>query len=107
MNCIKETEKMYEEFILNVKKLKNLCINELAKRKMGISGESSVGQLEQIIKELDEILLKISIGNIPPQSNRFLSSFAYAFKEWGWNMQNPSDLYVLLCRVNTAYENLE
>lgn len=98
---------MYEDFVLSIEKLRKLCIYELSKRKIGISGESSVNQLEQIVKELDELLLKIKSENIPPQSNRFLNTFAYAFKDWGWNMQNPTDLYILLCRVNTAYQNLE
>lgn len=98
---------MYEKFILSTKELKDLCSKELFKRKSGVPGESSVNQLEQIMKELDEILFKIDIGNIPIKSERYLRSFAYAFKEWGWDMKNPTDLYVLLCRVNTAYENLE
>lgn len=104
---IRVEHKMYEEFILSTKKLKDLCYRELSKRESGVLGESSVYQLEQIIKELDEISFKISIGSIPSQSNRYLTSFAYAFKEWGWDMQNPTDLYALLCRVNTSYKNLK
>lgn len=98
---------MYKEFILNAEKLKNLCYNELSERESGIIGESSIHQLKQIIQELDEITDKISSGNIPHKSNRYLVSFAYAFKEWGWNMQNPTELYVSLCRLNTSYKNLE
>ncbi len=98
---------MYDEFILSVEKLKALCIKELYERKAGNSGESSINQLEQIIKESDEILLKISMGDIPPKSNRFFNSFAHAFKVWGWNMKNPTELYILLCQINSAYENLE
>lgn len=98
---------MYEEFILDVKNLKKLCSCELAKRKSGVLGESSINQLEQIIKELDELLVKIRLDDIPSKSNRYLVSFAYAFKDWGWNMQNPTELYTSLCRLNTSYKNLE
>lgn len=98
---------MYEEFILDIERLKDLCSNELSKRKSGILGESTIKQLEQIIQELNEILVIVKTGEIPLKSNRYLVSFSYAFKEWGWNMQNPTELYIALCRLNTNYENLE
>lgn len=39
------------------------------------------------------------------QNERYLVSFAYAFKEWGWDMKNPSELYKKLCEIHNLYEN--
>lgn len=99
---------MYEKFIEDTKRCLELSENELSNRKSGIAGESTVEQLENlIIPELNNLIVKINSGSIPPKSNRYLVSFAYAFKEWGWNMQNPTELYISLCRLNTSFENLE
>lgn len=86
-----------------------LCKEELEKRKNGVEGESTVEQLENcIIPELTQFLEKIDKGEIPPtKEKRFLYSFAYAFKVWGWNMGQPTEIFELLAELNDEYEELK
>ena len=96
-----------------MKKLKNkivkaiaLCEYELKNREKGIFGESSVEQLKIIINELNQVLNKLENENFSKSRERFLYSFANAFTVWGWNMQNPTELFVLLTEINNEYKNL-
>lgn len=94
-------------FKQNIIELKTLSMEELEKRKLGIPGESTIQQLEkEIIPELDGLLLKIEMNNLPPKEKRYLNSFAYAFKVWEWNMQEPTELYIRLSRLNQDFIEL-
>ena len=84
-----------------------LCNIELANRKNNIPGECTKEQLEGIIiPELNKILDIISNSKLPPKEQRFLNSFANAFTVWGWNMQNPTKLFILLSELNNEYKYL-
>ena len=79
------------------------------KRKNGINGESTFGeQLESVIlPELKERLLKrIEVNNLPIQSERYLNSFAYAFKVKGLNMDTLSGLFIKLTEINNNYGHI-
>ena len=61
---------------------------------------------EIIIPELNQILCMINNNQLPPKEDRYLNLFANAFKVWGWNMQTPTEIFVLLVKLNNAYKNL-
>lgn len=85
----------------------NLCKTELDNRKNGIIGESSVEQIENtILPELNHVLERINTGKIPDLNDRYLVSFACAFKTWGWNMQRPTELYIQLVNLNNNYKKI-
>ncbi|MEA4833306.1 MAG: hypothetical protein VB118_11925 [Oscillospiraceae bacterium] len=95
-----------EKFKGDIKECINLCNVELNNRRNGINGESTIGQLEEVvIPELNK-LLKIEQDDLPPTENRFLDSFASAFKDWGWNMRKPTKLYVMLLHLDVSYKKL-
>jgi hypothetical protein len=78
-----------------------LCEYELQHRKMGIEGESTVDQLENtILPELKQLLHDIDENSFLKNEHRYLLSFAYAFKVWGWDMNDPSELYTKLAQLN-------
>lgn len=97
-----------ENFKQDILKCINLCLQELEKRKKGISGESTVKQLENVIvPELYELLNAIDKNTtLPPKEERYLTSFANAFTVWGWNMQNPTQIFLLLKNIDTEYKEL-
>ncbi|MEN6312660.1 MAG: hypothetical protein ABFD25_00270 [Clostridiaceae bacterium] len=85
----------------------SLCEQELQNRKKGIKGESSIEQIEDtILPELNQLLKKIDYGQLPPKPERYLLSFANAFKVWGWNMQQPTELFVQLVKLDDAYKKI-
>lgn len=61
-----------------------------------MEGESSSEQLKEVIlPELKEVLSVIDNRQLPPSEERYLNSFANAFTVWGWDMQNPTELFLL------------
>jgi hypothetical protein len=91
----------------DIKECIEMCEIELDKRKMGVLGESTIEQLENtIIPELSSLLQNINLDKLPPEKDRYLISFAYAFKVWGWDMQNPTQLYAKLNVLNSNYKKL-
>lgn len=97
----------FESFISNIKHCLDLCNEKLLYLKNGEIDECTIEQLtETIIPELEYILNNIDECNLPPQNTRYLISFAYAFKDWGWNMKNPSNLYIQLANINDKYKKL-
>jgi len=97
----------FELFIDHVKECKQTCVQELAERKAGIPGESTIEQLETIISEMDRLLRSLTVDTIPPGEKRFLISFACAFKEWCWDMRKPTRLYSQLVALHNEYEGLK
>ncbi len=96
--------KKFKEKILKTIKL---CNDELANRKNGVPGESTEEQLEKcILPELTQLLERIYSNQIPAKEQRYLNSFANAFTVWGWNMQEPTELFVLLTELNNEYKNM-
>ena len=84
-----------------------MCNIELKSRKNGVLCESTEEQLENtILPELEMLLEKINNNQLPETEQRYLNSFANAFTVWGWNMQEPTELFVLLMEVNNEYKNL-
>lgn len=94
------------EFKKEIIKCVELCEAELNNRLNGIEGESSIDQIENmILPELNQLIIKIDRGQLPPLSERYLLSFANAFKVWGWNMQYPTKLFSQLLKLNDIYKN--
>ena len=84
-----------------------LCNNELQYRKEGILGESTEEQLEKtILPELHQLLELTNNNQLPSRQQRYLNSFANAFTVWGWNMQTPTEIFVLITELNNEYKNL-
>ncbi len=97
---------MKSEFINKLDKAYDLCLAEINKREKGIDGEASIQQLEGIISELINIKKKVIEGDLPLAENRYLESFAMAFTVWGWNMNEPTELFVLLTEINNDYKSI-
>ena len=95
-----------DKFRNKINKAIILCEVELKNRENGTPGESSVEQLKIILNELNQVLIKLENQNFPETGKRFLHSFANAFTVWGWNMQNPTELFVLLTEINNEYKEL-
>lgn len=93
------------KLILEIKKEAN---NELSKIALGQEREVTAEQINSIIiPEMLNLEMAIKQGTISKDlSNRYIISFAYAFKVWNWNMQKPSKLYLLLLELNTLYKEL-
>jgi len=92
------------DFKKDILKCKEMCLEELQRREEGIDGESTPEQLKTVIlPELDEILDKEVFS---PNEERFLNSYANAFKNWGWDMQKPTELYQMLNKLNDEYKKL-
>lgn len=84
-----------------------LCNTELEKRRKGLPGEGTVEQLEEIIlPELYRLQKDVSAKRFPPKESRYIYSFACAFTVWGWNMQKPSELFILLKELNDDYKKI-
>ncbi len=67
-------EKHFKEKII---KAINLCNEELANRKKGIEGESTIEQLEELIlPELEELLERVNNHRYPAEIYRYILSFA-------------------------------
>lgn len=97
---------MKSEFINKLNKAYNLCLTEIDKRKNGIDGEASKQQLKIIITELKRIKEMAEENKLPLIENRYFVSFALAFTVWGWNMNEPSELFLLLAELNNDYKNV-
>ncbi len=82
------------------------CKKEIQLRRMGITGEASLQQLKEVVMPELLSLKKVKQEELPPRENRWLNSFAHAFRLWGWDMNKPTRLYVLLTKLNAAYKNL-
>jgi hypothetical protein len=95
------------DFRKDVLKCKEMCLEELEKREHDIEGESTTEQLKTVIlSELDKLLIALDKNDFPPKEERFLNSFANAFAVWGWNMQNPTELFLMLNKLNDEYKEL-
>lgn len=84
----------------------SLCKEELANREKGVAGESTIEELNIVITDLNELLERVNNHQYPPQKDRYLLSFAYAFKVWGWNMQKPTEIFMLLAQLDREYKDL-
>ena len=95
------------EFRDDVKNLIKVCTIEVQHRKTGINGESTIEQLENtILPELNQLLTKVDNNQLPPLSGRYLLSFANAFKVWGWDMNQPTEIFVKLADINNNYSKI-
>ncbi len=100
----------YNDFIHDINQGLVLAETELRDRKNGIHGESTIEQLEDyVIPDLTSFLSKIkNKEKLPPntQQDRYLISFAYAFREWGWDIKNPTALYLQLLKIHENYRKI-
>ena len=98
---------MKREFINKLDKAYDLCLAELNNRKKGVDGEASIQQLEDIIiPELINIKKMVIENHLPLPEIRYLESFAMAFTVWGWNMNEPTELFLLLTEINNDYKRI-
>jgi hypothetical protein len=100
-------ENQMEKFKQNVLKAIQLCNEEIQRRNAGIEGESSQKELEEVIlPELNAIVDLLGKNQLPSRESRFLNSFAHAFKVWGWDMREPTELFLLLNKLDKQYKEL-
>ena len=96
-----------ENFRQNIQNTIELCNIEIENRNIGIEGESSIEQLEGIIlPELKTVVEQLKKNQLPARETRFLNSFANAFTVWGWDMQEPTELFLALNQLNNQYKEL-
>lgn len=96
---------MDDTFKEKIWKAIKLCNEELANREKGVLGESTEEQLKNVIlPELVQLLTMLNSDQLPEKEQRYLNSFANAFKVWGWNMQEPTEIFVLLTELNNEYK---
>ncbi len=96
-----------DDFIKKIEYTHSLCVSELNNRKLGITGEATIQQLEEtIIPELECLINKLKTYSLPPKEQRYLISFANAFTVWGWNMNKPTELFIMLTELNEDYKKL-
>jgi hypothetical protein len=94
-----------QQFKQEVSECLDLCKKCVVQIKNGYKLEYTLEQLEgTIIPELQTLLLRIDHSDFPPEQDRFLLSFALAFKEWCWVMNNSSELYVRLLKLDDHYK---
>ena len=87
------------------KKCRRICMQELAARKRGIPGESTVGQLEAVVlPDLNQLLGQLKHGEAPMIKQPWLLSYSLAFKDWGWSIRRPTPLFSALCKLNHLCE---
>lgn len=100
-NAVKE--RLFKEKII---KTIGLCKEELVNRKRGVVGESTVDELEDLIlPELEDLLKRVNNHQYPAEKCRYLISYANAFKVWGWNMEEPTEIFKLLAQLNREYKD--
>ena len=80
--------------------------DDLRRRKNDAPGESTIEQLEETIIPEMEKLLKMDYDNLSPAKDRYLLSFAYAFRVREWSMMNNTRLFDLLVELNREYKEL-
>lgn len=96
-----------DRFQEKIKEAIDMCKIELQRRKEGIFGESTEEQLEgTILPELYNLLTLVKSEEVLNKQDRYLNSFANAFIVWGWDMQTPTELFVLLSEINNDYKEL-
>lgn len=97
-------DKFKEKILRTIK----LCNEELINRKNGVISESTEEQLKNIIlPELTQLLTILDSNQLPAKEQRYLNSFANAFTVWGWNMQEPTEIFILLTELNNEYKNIK
>ena len=102
----KMDNKKVEMFKENVRMALKISKDELFRRSVNVPGESTTEQLEgTIIPELEKLLV-MDYSDLPPANERFLLSYAYAFRVWEWSLLNPTRLYDLLSELNKEYKEL-
>lgn len=77
-----------------------LCDSE---RIAGYSGEATKDQIEDCVIP-DLVSLRQNIINNDLPKDRWLASFANAFKAWNWSHQNPTKLFSALAELNNTYK---
>lgn len=91
----------------DILKCLEICNKVKIDRENGIIGECNLEQLNNVIvPELKQLLKSIDKVHLPHQKDRYLLSFANAFKVWGWNMNNPTELFIRLIELNNNYKNI-
>ncbi len=84
-----------------------LAEKELLERMNKNFGESTEEQLKEvIIPELDKLKKQLENGELKVKCSGYLQSFAYAFKDWCWDMQNPTELYRCITALNELYKEI-
>ena len=97
-----------KKFIDDIKACLKLCNEILEDFEKGIVHECTKEQVTDIIiPEMNKLLEFAESGRFPPQDKRYLISFAYAFKDWGWDMSNPTELYLCLVNLDREYRGLK
>lgn len=98
----------YEKFHLLVKQCLDICEEKYIQAKNGKEDkECNLTVLEgTILPELKQLYNINHESKLPADGNRYCRSYACAFRVWGWDMEHPSDLFLLLQRLDRCYKML-
>lgn len=92
-------------FLLYIDECIEICCKKLAEP--DADDECTSRQItEVVIPDMIDLSRRAITGNVPKSCERFSSAFAHAFKLWGWNMNEPSELYLLLLKIDRLYKAL-
>ncbi|MBP0955963.1 MAG: hypothetical protein J5997_01200 [Oscillospiraceae bacterium] len=93
------------KFRFLVKRCISICnskINNIQK-----DDECTIDEIKNVIlPEMTELNNIDEMNVLPPAQDRFIKSYAYAFKQWGWDMKKPSKLFRTLAKINSEYKRL-
>ena len=81
--CISKINNVQNDDECTIDEIKNVILPEMAE-----------------LKNIDEMTI------LPPANDRYITSYAYAFKQWGWDMKKPSKLFRTLAKINSEYKRL-
>lgn len=106
--CFMGYNKKFEAYRKQLYKTYTESIQELSRLNDGEIIEATREELEgTIIPELARLIDEINNNSFPTRrTNRFLVSFSYAFRVWGWNIEHPTELFIDLCQLNKLYKDI-
>ena len=82
------------------------CFHEIKLREAGVPGEASLPQLNEVILPELLSLQKMQRMELLKGKGRWLTSYGGAFFDWGWDMQNPTKLFLMLRDLNSLHRKL-
>ncbi|MDD6990709.1 MAG: hypothetical protein PUI48_02665 [Oscillospiraceae bacterium] len=95
----------YIKFRFLVDQCIRICICKI--NNMRYDDEYTTDEIKNVIlPEMTELKKIDKMSILPPANERYITSYACAFKLWGWNMKKLSSLFRILAKINAEYKHL-
>lgn len=95
----------YVKFRYLVNKCIRICISKINDEQK--DDECTIDEINNVIlPEMIELKKIDKMTNLPAINERYITSYACAFKLWGWNLKKPSILFRILAKINAEYKRL-